>query len=351
MRRCLLSSFAMALATETLKEAPKGHLEPFGGWMDGKPIEERTTIPEPLDFFNEYCNSDNGAGKPVVFRGAANSMKSSKWGTDDDILKKFAKEKVTGVEYNLKETRAGGNVPKINTMGKFLGQYNKTDIYMVSVVPDEMKKDVSFLPMLRCGGYLNWLDTNNMWYGRGGSKSVIHYDEQDNINCMISGKKRFVFMHPRYKKYFEAHPNTDKNKFGWVDTELDRKVKGYGAFMGKLDIDKMDLIKYPGWSKVKWSYVDLVPGDCLYLPYQWYHQVTAEPMRSINVHLWYFRPKTFDSKSCEGDAGAAAYIENPTALSDCTWGYEPRQGNVGFKEKKGKKPTVCKTSAVKKEEL
>merc|ERR1711865_1225616 len=131
----------------------------------------------------------------------------------------------------------------MNTMKDFLKVYNSSDIYMVSPVPKLMKKDITFLPCMRCGGYLNFLDTNNLWIGKGGSKSVIHYDDQDNINCIIAGTKRFVLMHPRYKKDFEAFPNTKKNKFGWVDTDLDRKAKGYGAFFGKVDIDKMDLIK------------------------------------------------------------------------------------------------------------
>ena len=31
------------------------------------------------------------------------------------------------------------------------------------------------------GGYLSFLDVANVWMGRGGSKSVIHYDDQDMI--------------------------------------------------------------------------------------------------------------------------------------------------------------------------
>merc|ERR1719229_919055 len=178
---------------------------------------------------------------------------------------------------------------------------------MVSQVPTGMQQDAEFLPCMRCGGYLQYLDTNNLWFGKGGSKSVVHYDDQDNINCMFSGTKRFVFMHPKYKKRFEAHPNTKKNKFGWVDTDLDRNIPGYGAFF-KLDVDKMDLIKHPGWRDVDWSYVDLEPGDCVYIPYQWYHQVTAPPTRSINVHIWYWRPAKFDAASC---AAGPARSETP----------------------------------------
>lgn len=95
--------------------------------------------------------------------------------------------------------------------------------------------------------------------------------------------------------------------------------------MGGIDVDRMDLIKrlelytkiacsvrYPGWREVEWSYADLEPGDCrepkriaskslcevftsrtsgrgasettVYAPR--YHQVTAYPGRSINVHVW-----------------------------------------------------------------
>lgn len=34
-------------------------------------------------------------------------------------------------------------------------------------------------------------------------------DFQDNINCMIAGEKRFVFMHPSYKAQFEV-PQLDE---------------------------------------------------------------------------------------------------------------------------------------------
>ncbi|CAJ1396395.1 unnamed protein product [Effrenium voratum] len=312
----------------------RGHLQPFGGWADGEPVEERGDVPDPEDFYTEYCTSDGGHGRPVVFRGAAASWKAIKWTDDEDLLWRFGSQRVTGVEHNLKETRAGGQVDGMNTFGDFLNAYNNSDIYMVSNVPKKMMKEVEFLRCMECGGYLRFLDTQNFWMGRGGSKSVVHYDDQDNINCMLAGEKRFVFMHPSYKKDFEAHPNSAKNRFGWVDTDLDRSIPGYGAFM-RIDVDKVDLIKYPGWRDVKWSYADLRPGDCIYIPYQWYHQVTAKPGRSINVHVWYWRPAAFDAESCKSGAG-------PTTFADCSWGYEPKKGHLGKVQKGGKKPTKCK---------
>jgi len=299
-------------------------------------VEERDDVPTPEEFYNEYCNSDDGNGRPVIFRGAAANWPAMKWNSDAYLLERFGSERISGVEHNLKETRAGGQVDGMKQLRDFLSQYNTSDIYMVSKVPKQMMKEVEFLPSMECGGYLNFLDTHNLWMGRGGSKSVVHYDDQDNINCMIAGEKRFVFMHPSYKEDFEAHPNKKSNRFGWVDTDLDRSIKGYGAFMGRIDVDRMDLIKYPGWSNVSWSYADLKPGDCLYIPFQWYHQVTAKPGRSINVHVWYWRPASFRSEACGKDQ------QSPTPFSDCTWGYEPKGGHLGKAEKKGRKTTKCK---------
>lgn len=352
MRRPTMWAVMAAMAqAKSEQSVPLGHLEPFGSWKPGAPVEERSDIPEPEEFYNEYCTSDNGHGRPVLLKGAARHMGATAW-TDELLLEKYADQIVDQVEYNLKETRSGGNVQGMNTMGKFVKAYNSSDIYMVSKVPKKMKQDVSFLPCMRCGGYTNFLDSNMMWFGRGGSKSVVHYDDQDNINCMFMGRKRFILMHPSYKNQFEAHPNTDQNRFGWVDADMSKSVKGYGAFMGKLDVEKVDLLKYPGWRDVNWTYADLEPGDCIYIPYQWYHQVTAQKGRSINVHVWYWRPKQFNVKSCQKQNSSAA-----PSFADCTFGYEPPEGghpHLGVYSKK-KPPTKCKkakpNSTAAKEEL
>eukprot|EP00929_Paragymnodinium_shiwhaense_P075622 TRINITY_DN38684_c0_g1_i1.p1 TRINITY_DN38684_c0_g1~~TRINITY_DN38684_c0_g1_i1.p1 ORF type:complete len:356 (-),score=56.60 TRINITY_DN38684_c0_g1_i1:181-1248(-) len=314
---------------------PQGHLEPCCGWKPGTPIEERADLPEPKELYDEYGMSDGGSGRPVVLRGAAKHMGAMEWTNDDILLDRFGEERVEGVEYDLKETREGGQVPGMKKLKDFLKAYNTSDIYMVSRLSKNIQKEVAFLPSMRCGGFLSYLDVANMWMGRGGSASVIHYDDQDNINCMFAGTKRFVFFHPKYKKRFEAHPNSKKNKFGWVDAALDSSIKGYGGFMGGVNASSMDLVRYPGWLDVDWSYADLQPGDCLYIPYQWYHQVTAGNSRSINIHVWYWRPSKFDEKNCQKLAQRPA-----PAFADCTWGYEPQGGHFG---KKGEgKATKCR---------
>ena len=35
-----------------------------------------------------------------------------------------------------------------------------------------------------------------MWFSSGGTKSVIHTDSFDNINCLFRGEKTFVMVDP-----------------------------------------------------------------------------------------------------------------------------------------------------------
>ena len=35
-----------------------------------------------------------------------------------------------------------------------------------------------------------------MWFSSGGTKSVVHTDSVENINCVFSGQKKFVLVNP-----------------------------------------------------------------------------------------------------------------------------------------------------------
>lgn len=39
-------------------------------------------------------------------------------------------------------------------------------------------------------GYVDQLTSALVWMSSGGTKSVVHYDDADNLNCLISGQKR-----------------------------------------------------------------------------------------------------------------------------------------------------------------
>lgn len=52
--------------------------------------------------------------------------------------------------------------------------------------------------------------------------------------------------------------------------------KGYGGF-ATLDVQSVNLIKYPKFKEVKWQYANMTPGDCLFLPYSKSHLCVINP--------------------------------------------------------------------------
>mmetsp|Transcript_97389 Transcript_97389/g.275347 ORF Transcript_97389/g.275347 Transcript_97389/m.275347 type:complete len:384 (+) Transcript_97389:56-1207(+) len=299
---------------------PPGHLQPFGAWSPGIPVEVRDDVPRPQEFFGRYCSADRGAGRPLVLRGAARRMPAMGW-TDDRLLEKFADARISDVEVGLKETRTGGRAEGFSDLGTFLAAYNRSDIHLVSSIPPAMSREVELLPLLRCGGFLNFLGSSRLWISRGGSRSVVHKDDAENVNCLLAGSKRFAMVHPRWRAKLEEHPNAPSppDRFGYVDARVDPSAPGYGAYFGRLDVDAMDLVRFPGWADVEWYRADLQAGDCLYIPRGWYHQVRAGPSRTVNAHVWYWRPLHFQPLDCApGDISRRGI-----RFSDCSWGYVP----------------------------
>ena len=41
----------------------------------------------------------------------------------------------------------------------------------------------------------------NFWMSSGGTRSVIHYDADENIHCIVNGSKDFMMMENKFKQY------------------------------------------------------------------------------------------------------------------------------------------------------
>lgn len=47
---------------------------------------------------------------------------------------------------------------------------------------------------MQCGGLIDVLLNCVMWFSSGGTKSVLHNDDLDNINCLYDGTKDLVMI-------------------------------------------------------------------------------------------------------------------------------------------------------------
>jgi hypothetical protein len=231
-------------------------------------------------------------GRPVVLRGAARGMRAfSVWqagraavvgagglGGDDAV----------DYEVGRRETRrttkakvAADEGQQALPLRQFLARVEGgADLYAVSRPTQAMLAATELLPALGCGGFTAALSATTMWLSAGGTKSVVHKDGKDNMNCLFAGHKRIAFWHPKYQGVIESAA------LGWRDNRKGPPADGdgvprYGAYAGAfgeaatIDVTAVDLARFPGWASLQWSEAEVQAGDCVFIPTGWYHHVDS----------------------------------------------------------------------------
>lgn len=201
-------------------------------------------------------------GKPVrVFTAPAET--NARFFYNDDL---------TGFNYQSKQVELGQVFAKIRE-GK-----NTPDhpyYYMNSLTMDEC------FPSLRDENNLLFnheVFTNNqplskVWIGTE-SIAAAHYDVPSNLACCVLGKRRFTLfppdqIHNLYPGPLEPTPG------GQVVTMVDLKNP---------DFDRFPRVRTALESAV---IVDLEPGDAVYYPSMWWHQVEAFSSFNIMINFWW----------------------------------------------------------------
>nr|XP_054756261.1 bifunctional peptidase and arginyl-hydroxylase JMJD5-like isoform X1 [Lytechinus pictus] len=252
-----------------------GHLKPLGSHRppEDPGIDVLHRVPDPLDFFNNYVKD----GKPVIFKGAAQNMDSYKLWTDKYLSEHYGHLNVE-VEEGKKENRSKELWQM--SLSQYIQRYQKEDVYLVTDVPPEMSDEFCLLRCLLCGGFSTSLLDTIMWYSSGGTKSVLHFDNVDNINCIMDGRKEFFLVDKKEESSIKIdHPDQ--------------------SFSG-VDVDRVDLTKYPGLGQVPWYNVTMEKGDCLFIPYRWFHAVRSWG-RNLAVNVWFLHQLWFNKADCSDD--------------------------------------------------
>jgi len=114
----------------------------------------------------------------------------------------------------------------------------------------------------------------------GGVRVWTHYDVMDNIYCQVVGHKQAIL---------------------WPPSEAD-KLYLVGDKSRVVDIDSPDLKQFPLFPLAKQYMAELQPGDILFIPALWFHNMLARDFGvAVNVFWKELEGKLYDPKDPYGN--------------------------------------------------
>lgn len=114
-----------------------------------------------------------------------------------------------------------------------------------------------------------------LWIGNG-SRVSAHYDMASNVAVVAAGRRRVVLFPPEQPANLYVGP-------------LDMTMAGQPTSM--VDLEQPDLARFPRFASAQASaqVVLLEPGDAIYIPAMWWHEIRAEGALNLLVNYWWTR--------------------------------------------------------------
>jgi [protein]-arginine 3-hydroxylase / protease len=110
----------------------------------------------------------------------------------------------------------------------------------------------------------------NLWVGIGGNISPLHHDMSENLLSQVRGRKRILLFEPNQTSLLYPFPAHSKI-----------------PYMSQINIEQPDIDKFPKFQKAKYMECLIEPGDMLFIPAFWWHQVYSLDELNISVNFWW----------------------------------------------------------------
>lgn len=266
-----------------------------------KPIEERKNLT-----FEQFQTEIRGQVKPVVLRGLVSDWPVVKAATISPeacaaYISRFAGPEQYKIGVAPFETRGLLHYNAELTGLNF--EWEHADVAnFLQVLLDEGDFDnprgLALQALRVASSLLGFEDVNprpsfapphanpHMWIGNA-LKIATHSDTAENLACVVAGKRRFTIFSPDQISNLYIGP---------------LHFTPAGTPVSMVHLTAPDFEKYPKFAQAleHAQYVDLLPGDALYLPFRWYHHVEATEKFNILLNYWWT-----DARPGIGSANAA----------------------------------------------
>jgi len=203
--------------------------------------------------------------RPVVITGLARDWPAMKRWSPQDLKQRFGHlevevqaERQADPQYEVNKLQHRRRVRLGDFVDQVLVSGPSNDHYLTA--NNELLRRPEFAPLLADIGSLpDYCDASQLpnscsfWFGPAGTVTPLHHDTLMLFHTQVVGRKRWRFVSP-------------------LETP---RVYNYYDVYSPVDIDRPDLHRYPDFGQVKVLDVVVEPGETMFLPLGWWHQVTA----------------------------------------------------------------------------
>jgi hypothetical protein len=156
--------------------------------------------------------------------------------------------------------------------------------------------------------YRRSLNAANLWISHRGVFTQSHFDELENFNIALEGRKRFILAPPGFWEYYPRSV-----------------ARGFGDKSQAFDFDDVDPARFPRLAARLAERRELIlePGQMLYLPLGWWHQAESLDEMNINMNFWLRDPKILRRPYVLGVALYTAAYRKLTGV----YNYQPAQAS------------------------
>lgn len=236
---------------------------------------QRVERPTVETFYREFVS----CRRPVILTGVMKQWRAPSLWTPD-YLKTVAGEAVVPIKVSTDGIFSGD--PKSGFAGRH--RMMKLSSYIDLLTSDGEPGEVCYLqqrpissispvlsPDIEIPEYIEKKLPANayLWLGPSSTVSPLHYDSYNNLLAQVSGRKKLVLFSPKYLSNLYPYPAHSKI-----------------PHLSQVNIDAPDLKKFPKSQAAKPVHVMLTPGEILFIPAFWWHQVYSLDM-AVSVNFWW----------------------------------------------------------------
>jgi len=231
----------------------------------------------PVPEFNDFIRQYYALNKPVVFKQAYKHWQAANW-TPETLLQTVGEAEVevqfgreSNPRFELDSVKHKKQMPFSDYHKLVMETASSNDFYMTA--NNAAKNAQAMAPLYQdmgnfADGYFDeslHSSRSFIWFGPKGNYTPLHHDETNNMFLQIYGRKKYYMIPPLQTPYL------------YNDT----------AVFSPLDFRDPDFNRYPLAANVTPIEVMLEPGDTLFIPVGWWHQVQSLDV-SISITMTNF---------------------------------------------------------------